>query len=170
LKGALLLDHFQCLAVQVVMQVSLKMTWRNHSLKSGETDLFFTFRISSQQAVFLTVPYPVAAARCSFQSLSTNTLMPASVSPNHSAKFQTVTVLSLGSGSGSSAFWKALRFRISKVWSSVSYWSWEFSDLKTSSASWALICLLGWIFWDWEQTTLRAERRKSGDDCKTWLL
>jgi hypothetical protein len=76
---------------------------------------------------------------CSLQSLSSNTLMPASVRPSHSTNFQTIMVLSLGSGSGSSASWRALCHRIFSV-SSVSYWSLKFSDLKTSSASLALIC------------------------------
>jgi len=56
-----------------------------------------------------------------------------SVSSSHSANFQTVMVLSLGSGSGSSAS-RAFSLRIPTVWPRVSYWSWEFSDLKTSSA------------------------------------
>ena len=75
-KGALLLDHFQYLAMQVGMKVSLNMTWRNQSLRPGETDLFFTIRISSQTASILTTPCPAGAARCPFHSLSSDTLMP----------------------------------------------------------------------------------------------
>jgi hypothetical protein len=45
------LDHnIRCPAIQVAMNESLKMTWRNETLKSCESVLFFSFRISSQQA------------------------------------------------------------------------------------------------------------------------
>jgi len=40
--------NIRCPAIQVAMHESLKMTWRNQSMKSDETDLFFSFRISSQ--------------------------------------------------------------------------------------------------------------------------
>jgi len=57
------------------LQKSSTYTWR-------DKDLFFSFSISSQQARILTIPCPVAAARCSFQSLSSDTLMSASSSPS----------------------------------------------------------------------------------------
>ena len=130
------LDHnIRCPAIELAIHESLKMTWRNETLKSGEWDLFFNFRIYSQQANILTIPCPVAAACCKFQSLSSDTLMPASVSPSHSANFQTVTVLSSGSGSGSSAPSYAFYLWIPTVWSRASYCSWKFSVLNTSSAS-----------------------------------
>jgi hypothetical protein len=48
--------------------------------------------------------------------VSSNTLMPATVSPSHSDNFDTVMVLSLGSGSlGFSASSRALCFRISEL-------------------------------------------------------
>ena len=53
-----------------------------------DKDLFFTFRISSQQASILTIPCPAVAARCSFQSLSSDTLLSASVSPSPFSQLQ----------------------------------------------------------------------------------
>jgi hypothetical protein len=46
----------------------------------------------------LSVSSPAVSACCSFQSTSSNTLIPTSVTQCHSANFNTVTVLSLGSG------------------------------------------------------------------------
>ena len=135
-------------------------------LKNASTEIWrykdLSFSLSaSHQASVLTVPYPVAAARCPFQSLSSNTLMPTSVTPRHSVNFNTVTVLSLGISSGHSAPSRPLCFRISTRWSGVSSCSWEFSNSKTSSASYIqtfalrLICRV-------LKKRIYAERRKSG--------
>jgi len=104
----------RCPAVQVTMHECLKKTevWRHKHL-------FFLSITSSQQ-----VP-SVAAARCSFQSLSSVTLMTASVSPSPSVNLKTVTVFTLGPGSGSSssASSRALCFRIPTGWSSRRSWA-----------------------------------------------
>jgi hypothetical protein len=49
---------------------------------------FFSSIISSQQASTLIIPCPVAAAYCSFQLMSSNALMPASVSPSPSVNLK----------------------------------------------------------------------------------
>lgn len=112
----------------------------------------------------LTIPCLAVAARCSFQSVSSNTLMPATVSPSHSVNFDTVMVLSLGSASSG-----ALCFRISTIWSRVRSrsWSrsWSCSNSKTSSASYARICALGLIYLGPEGKRRKSRRCKSGDYC-----
>jgi len=49
-----------------------------------EKDLFYSFGISLHQASILVIPCPVAATRFLFQSVSSNTQTPASVSPSRS--------------------------------------------------------------------------------------
>jgi hypothetical protein len=107
-------------------------TWRGREKKSNTDiwrDNFFSFRISSQQASILTIPYLAAAAYCSFKLMSSNTLMRSATSLSSSVKFTIVLVLSLGSGSGSgsSASSKALRFWVLRKSPSVSFWSRKFS-------------------------------------------
>jgi len=58
-----------------------------------DKDIFFPLRISSQ------IPCPVAAARCPSQLMSSNTLMPAAVSPSPSVNFEITMVLCWASGS-----------------------------------------------------------------------
>ena len=74
--------HIRCPTTQVTINDSPKTTWRNQSLNSGETDLFFSCSISSQQPTNLTIPCAIIVARCSLQSMSSDTLKPASVSPS----------------------------------------------------------------------------------------
>jgi hypothetical protein len=82
---------------QVAMHGSLKMTLRLPSTEIlGDRDLYFSFRISSQKEFEYLCRF---AARCSFQWMSSNNLMPASTSLSPSANFETVTDLPLGSGS-----------------------------------------------------------------------
>ena len=131
--------NIRCPAIQVAMHESLKMTWRNQSMKSDETDLFFSFRISSQFPIQMLL----LAARsahfpqthwCQRQSAQANqpTSKPSRSSPQ------------AGSRSSSSASSWGFFLRFPTVWSRASYWSWEFSDLKTSWASYILISALGW--------------------------
>ena len=79
----------------------------------ADKDISFFFRISSQQASILRIPCPVLAVPFSFQSLSSKTLMAASVSPSPSTNFKNVMVHSLGPGSGPSASSRALCSQIS---------------------------------------------------------
>ena len=125
-------------------------------LKKSSTQIWrykdLSFSLSYQhQASILTVPCPVADARCPFQSLSSNTFMPTSVTPSPSVTFNNVTALSSGSRSGHSAPSRPVCFRISTRWSGVSSWSWEFSNLKTSSASYVQTFALGFGYWVWKQ-------------------
>jgi hypothetical protein len=62
--------------------------WRDTNLS------FFFFRISSQQVSNPTIPCLDFDVHCSFQSVSSNTMMPASVSPSPSVNFKTVMILS----------------------------------------------------------------------------
>jgi hypothetical protein len=75
------------------------------------------------------------------------------VSTSVSVSFETVMVLPLGSGSGSSISLRTLCFRISSVSSSISFWSWQFSNLQTSTELYPWVCVLGLIYWVWEPTT-----------------
>jgi hypothetical protein len=106
-----------CIIVSNVQQHKWRCTTPCRWLEDTQTevwpdiDLFFSFGICSQQASILTVPCLVVAACCLFQSMSSTTLMPASISPSTSANFKTVTVLSLRLGPGSSASWRAPCFR-----------------------------------------------------------
>jgi hypothetical protein len=93
------------------MHESLRMTRANQALKSGRQRPLL-LQITSQPVRILTIPCPVDATDHSFHPTSSNTLMPASVSPSHSVNFKTVTVLSCGSGSRSSASSRALCFGI----------------------------------------------------------
>jgi len=115
--------------VPVVMQGFLKMKRRNQALKSGEIK---TCSSLSQQASIHKIP---GLYSCSFKSMSPNTLPPASVSQTPSVNFKTVMFPSLGSGSSSSAYSRALCFRNSTSWTSVGAWSWQFGNSKTSAAS-----------------------------------
>lgn len=109
-------------AIQVVMHKSLKMTWRNQKLNSGGT------KISSSPSEFHLLvgsknPHNSLSSCCcccSYESVSSNTLMPASVSPSPSVNSETIMVLSLGLGSVSSASSGVLCFGISTRWSNVS--------------------------------------------------
>jgi len=51
-------------------------------------NLLFSFSISSQQASIFKIPCPVVADLCSFQSLSSDTLMSASASPSPFSQLQ----------------------------------------------------------------------------------
>jgi len=75
------------------------------------------------------------------------------VTPRLSANFKTLMGLCLGSGSGSSACLKALYFRVSTRWPSVSSSSCVFSNATTFSASYIRICALRLIYWIRGQTT-----------------
>ena len=77
-----------------------------------DKELFFSFRIS-QQVSNLIIPCLVLAAGCSFESVSSNTLKPVSLSPSPSVNLETVMVLS--SGSSFSASSRALCFRMSVI-------------------------------------------------------
>jgi hypothetical protein len=48
----------------------------------ADKDLFFSLSTASQQASILTVPCPVAAARCSASQFFSNNFVPASASPS----------------------------------------------------------------------------------------
>ena len=102
-----------------------------------------------QQASILTVPCPGVAVRFSFQSMSSDFLMPLSGSPSPSVKFKTAVILSLGAGRSSSACFRAPFFRISKSSWGVTCWSWQISNSKTSSASYVIIWWLVLVYWDW---------------------
>lgn len=99
--------------VQVAMHESLKMTWRNQARKSGETATVLhvnDFFIASNRPV-----HSLSDCRCSFQSMSSNTLMPDSLNPLHSVNFKTLMVLSFDSDSDSSASSTGLCFNFSKM-------------------------------------------------------
>jgi hypothetical protein len=91
------------------LEKSSTQVWR-------DKELFFPFRICSK------IPCLVAATRWSHQSVSSSALMPAWICPSLSVNFETVTVLSLRLGSGSSASSMELCFRISKNFSNVNSW------------------------------------------------
>jgi hypothetical protein len=123
--------HLQRPTVEVAMHESLKMNSRNQVLKSGDTKTFpSAWELHSKQALsqFLVT---VVAARCPIQLTSSNTLMPASVPPSPSGNFNTVMVLSLGSGSGQSSPSRPLGFRISTRRSGMSSVSWEIKKYET---------------------------------------
>jgi hypothetical protein len=64
----------------------------------------FPFRIfSKQESKNPHIICAVAAARCSLHSASEDSLLPASVNRRNSFKFHRLMVVSIGSGSGSSA-------------------------------------------------------------------
>jgi hypothetical protein len=69
---------------ELATQESLKMSLRNQALTSGKTQ---NPSSPSQQAQFFIIPCLAAATRCSFQSVSSNTLMPASTSSYPSVNF-----------------------------------------------------------------------------------
>jgi hypothetical protein len=61
-------------------------------------------------------------------------------------------VISLGRDSdfsGSLSLSRALYFRISKRWSNVTSWLWQFSTSKTSSITSVQINVHGLIYWVW---------------------
>ena len=73
-------------------------------------------------AVFLTIPCPVVAARCSFQSMSSNTLMPASVCPSTSVNLKHPHILLVVLCLGSSASSRTLCFRTWPASPSMNCW------------------------------------------------
>lgn len=99
------------------------------------------------------------AGCCSFESMSSNSLIPVPVTPNLSFSFETIMILSLGLGTGSPGSSRVLCFQISTRLSSISYLSLEFSNSKTYSALYIWICALGLTYWVW------GKQCKSGDDC-----
>jgi len=102
------------------MKASLKKTWRNQALYSGEKmNTFHTqnLLLPNKQT---TSPFP--AASCSFEPMISNTLVSASMSPGPAVNFVTVVFLSFGSKSNPSPFSRATCFRISTTLSSVSSW------------------------------------------------
>ena len=79
-----------------------------------------------------------------------------SINPSASVSFKAVMVVPLGwdsDFSGSLPLSRALYFRISKRWSSVTSWLWQFSNSKTSSLISVQINVPGLIYWVWEQMT-----------------
>ena len=76
-----------------------------------------------------------------------------SISPVASVSFKAAMVVSLGWHSGSLFLSRAFYFRISKIWSSVTFWLWQSSNLKTPSVSYLQVNELGLMFWVWEQMT-----------------
>jgi hypothetical protein len=134
-----------------LMKASTEVCW--------DKDLCFSFRISSYRgSIFVTLYLDVAAR--SNHCPRTPCSQPASVSPSPWVHFKPVVVVSFGSGSGSSASWRALCFRILTRFSSVISWSRLFSYSKTSLASDVRICASGLVYWFWKD-----QRRKSWDDC-----
>jgi hypothetical protein len=75
-----------------------------------------------------------------FESVSSNTLIPASVSPSLSVNLKTVMAMALSSGSGSQLLQGRFASKFQQDGQLVNSWSWEFSNTKTSSASWVQIC------------------------------
>jgi hypothetical protein len=63
-----------------------------------DQDHFISLRISSYQGTIPLITHLVVATLRWFETVSTNTLMPCSVSQNYSANFQAVVILSLGHG------------------------------------------------------------------------
>ena len=124
------LDHFQSPAVHE----SLKVTWRNQALKSGETTSSSHTPSSRHNSV------PSFCSSLCFEWTFSDRLCQPQWVWNCSVSFKTVMVLS--SGSGSWAFSMAFWSRISTRWSSVS-WSWQCCSSKTSSVSYIRICALG---------------------------
>jgi hypothetical protein len=104
--------------------------------------LFFSNRISSQQVSILMIPSLIVASCTSFVSVSSNILMSMTMTPIPTVNFQTITVLSVRSPSGSTAASSAICFRTSrKLWSVRSRWR-EFSNSKMSAAFYVQICML----------------------------
>ena len=115
--------HLQCPTVQVAMYETLMTTWTNQALKSGCQRPLLLHNL-------LIIPCLIVAARFSFQSKSSNTLRPPSITPSSSGHFTTVMVLSTGPGSGSSTSSRTLCFRISTISSSVTCWWWGVQQLE----------------------------------------
>jgi hypothetical protein len=105
--------------MQGTLRESLKITRRNQDMQSwrDKNPIFLLQNLltSSQRSHS---SCPEVASRCPFKS-SSNTLMPASVTPTPSVNLNTVTAHSLGSGSGHSAPSTPLCFRTSTRWSGV---------------------------------------------------
>jgi hypothetical protein len=99
--------------------------------------------------------------------VSTNTLMPAWISPSPLVKFKTVMVLPLGSGSGPSTSSRALCFRISKGHRAWACDHGSSTTSKISSESYVRICAIVLKNWVWWQKRKVRERRKSGDYCNS---
>jgi hypothetical protein len=78
--------------------VSLKISWQKNSLKLSPFSSVFSH---SKKASNLTIIYPDAVARSSLQSMTTESLMPGSVTRGPLVKFKTLMVLSIGSSSHS---------------------------------------------------------------------
>jgi hypothetical protein len=79
-----------------------------------------------------------------------------SISPSASVNFKAVMVVSSDWDSdflGSFSLSRALYFRISKRWSSVTSSLWQFSKSKTSSVTSVQTNALGLMYWVWEQMT-----------------
>ena len=102
----------QCPTVQVAMHESLKMIWRNQAQKSRETAtvLHLNFFIASNHPV-----HSLSDFCCSFQSISSNKMMPDSLNPWPSVNFKTLMVLSFDSDSDSSTYSTPLCFNFNKM-------------------------------------------------------
>jgi len=93
--GQDIMKMFTCFTTEDLF-LSLKLSWKkNHSLRMWESS-------ESKKLSNLVIFCPAAAARCSLQSLPTDSLMPYSVTRRPSINFKTLMALFIGSGSGSS--------------------------------------------------------------------
>ena len=123
---------------------------KSNSEVCWDTDSFFSFRISSQQVSSLIIPCLVVATLFLFKPMSSNTLMPPLTSPSPSVNFNSITVLSLCSGSSSittSASSRALRFRI---WKNGCTWHSDHGSLATTEhlqQTYIQICALELRIW-----------------------
>jgi hypothetical protein len=87
----------------------------------------------SKKASILTFLCPVAAARCSLQSLSADRKMAAPVNRSPSINFKSFIILFIGSDIFFLDSLRALCFRISTRSYRMCSWSWKFSNWKESS-------------------------------------
>jgi hypothetical protein len=106
----------------------------------------------------LTILCPVSAPRFSFQPVSADSLMPASVTRSPSVKIRTFILVSIGSVSDSLALLRALCFRNSKIYHRMGCWSWEFSKWKKSSSFTYEISFVKLHRWECGQITLMGMR------------
>jgi len=133
------------------------MKWQTDDNLGRRNFLWLLSPVSNYMGGNVRIPNDFAAC-CSFESMSSNSLIPVPVSPNPSFSFETIMILSLGLGWGSSSS-RLLYFQISTRLSSISSLSLEFSNSKTYSALYIWICALGLTYWVW------GKQCKSGDDC-----
>ena len=101
--------------------------WMYLSLQSAEKKPLLLLQNFLIESKYPHNPLLGLVACCSYNLMSSNTLMPASINPSHLFNFKTAIVLSLGSGSVFSSSSTAHRFRILREMSIAIFCSWKFS-------------------------------------------